>query len=317
MSRLEIWRASVNRFNIPAGSPVDSFLKSQEEAISKMTPEYSRFMSSGRGDITTILNGVDLDKGYVLINVYGPRPYENVQNPSERDPLVDFFMTARDHFYRWMDYYIDQNGESQYQRSVQSDRNRVPSPSFGIAGRFGECSYIIDQNPTFPDDFAWQFGYERNDFRVSLERLNPDGGTRQAQFSAFYKAPNWSESRYHVRGGQAEIGNLQEVEFSSQFGHKRAGMNKYFEGLYPDMKSSIYEDSLGRFRLKSDCTVEITRLNGACSLTSREPGFPHDFRCKFPSQFDVIPYEKAALERNSDWRRLVYEVSGSFALDVI
>lgn len=315
MRRLEIWQASVDRFNIPAGSPVDSFLKSQEEAILGMTPEYSRFMSSGRGDITAILNGVDLDKGYVLINVYGPRPDENVQNPSERDPLVDFFMTARDHFYRWMDYYIDQNGEPQYQRVIQSDPNRVPSPSFWMAGRFGECSYTIDQNPTFPDDFAWQFGYERNDFRVSLGKLNPDG-TRQAQFSAFYKAPNWSEGEYHRVGGkQSEIGNLQSLEFTSQFGHKRT--SKYVEGLFPDMRESFFEDSLGRFRLISDCTVEIARLNGACSLTSREPGFPHDFRCKFPSQFDVIPYEKAALERNSDWRRLVYEVNGLFAIDII
>lgn len=146
---LEVWRASVDKFNIPSGSPIDSFLKSQEEAILKGKREY-RFYSSIR-DTTVILNGIDLDKDYVLINVYGPRPDENVKNPSESDPLVDFFLPARDHLYRWIDYYIDNSGRPQYERVIESDRNRVPSPSFCITGRFGDCKYTINQNPTFPD----------------------------------------------------------------------------------------------------------------------------------------------------------------------
>lgn len=302
---LEVWQASVDKFNIPSGSPVDSFLKSQGEVILKR---------QFTGDATVILNGIDLDKGYVLINVYGPRPDENVKNPSESNPLVDFFMTARDHYYRWIDYYIDKSGKPQYKRVIKSDRNRVPSPSFEITGRFGDCEYIIDQNPTFPDDFAWQFGYDRNDFKVSLEKLNPDG-VIQAQFSAFYKAPNWSENRYHVWRGEPEIGNLQGVEFSSQSGHEKT--DRYDRGLSPDMKRSFFEDSLGRFSLVSDCTVEITRLNGSCSLTSQEAGFPNNFRCTCPSHIDIIQYEQVALERNADWRRLVYEASDSFTIEIV
>lgn len=83
------------------------------------------------------------------------------------------------------------------------------------------------------------------------------------------------------------------------------------------MKESFFEDSLGDFRLRSDCTVEITRLNGSCSLTSQEAGFPNNFRCTFPSRINLIQYEQLALKRNSDWRRLVYEASDLFAIEVI
>lgn len=305
---LEVWQASVDKFNIPSGSPIDQFLKSQEEAILKGRAEYHSFISSENPII--ILNGIDLDKGYVLINVYGPRPDENVK--SESDPLIDFFMTARDHFYRWVDFYIDESGQPQYKRSIESDRNRVPSPSFRITGRFGDCEYKIDQNPTFPDDFAWQSGYDRNNLRVSLEKSNLDG-TVQAELSAFYKAPNWSENRYHVYGDEEpETGRLQKVEFSSQFGHKR--VSKYYEGLFPDMRESFFIDSLGRFGLSSDCTAEVTRLNESYSLTSRDGWSPDNIRCKFPSQIDLIQYEKVALERNSDWRRLIFEINGLFGI---
>lgn len=296
--KLELWQKSVNRFEINPKSHIGIFLRSDT---------VKRILTSGTLSYApnfVILSTIDQGKGYLKIDTYGSNP-DAGEDIKEVDPLVAFFQ-PRDPEYRVLEFYLDENGSPIFERAIQSDRSRVPSPSVFIRGRVRNTQYVICQEVTYPHD--WEQFYQREPFKFGLKVVDPNSANELVRFATYYTCPSWTEDSYHCRAESS--GELTQIKLSCVFGKlEKPEEGEVIQKPRRIFKTSEYRDEFGSFRTVSnvDSLVRRSCVRGGKWLSlSLESGDPRQqFEFGFPQWVDVKLWDTMALDRNIDWRELI------------
>lgn len=310
--RLELWQKSVDRFEINPDSPIGTFLKSD---ILEHILVLRRIYLNARDSV--ILNSVDQEKRFLMINTYGSRP-DAGEDIEEVHPLVDFFK-PRGSVYAALEVYLDENGKPIFERVIQSDRSRVPSPSVLIRGRVRNTQFVICQKVTYPHD--WEQFYQRIPFKFGFKVVDPDSADELVRFATYYTCPSWNEDSYHC--GEESSGELTQIKFSSVFGElEETKEGEEIQKPRKIFKNIEYTDEFGSFRIFSnvDSLVRRSYVSGKewssllvllASLPSSED-YKVLFEFTFPQRVDIKLWDTMMLDRNIDWRELIDKIPITF-----
>lgn len=311
----EQWRQYIEDNNIPEESPIRNFLNLfARNNLGNFDKDLKSHVSTRfEEDYAVLLSDVKPEENYIAVRTFkkddnGER-YEMPHLESAWEALVQQLQMANtDPFYQTFEYYLDREGFPVYERIIQSDQNRVPSPSFFLRRRSGNIDHIIDQNPTFPDDA--ETVYERNPLILSTRLLDEDM-TEIAVIKVGYHAPGWSD-RNNYTVPDPEDGKLARVDFNSIFGAHVT--TRWSKEPVPDLKwySITLPYGIIFLQSESDSKLEFEPTDKGYIVTMLIPGKSHVFKSVVPYDIDVYSIDTLGLRMGKDWKKLTDDITIPF-----